>query len=363
MLQSPEGGTTSLPQYLQKRKPLAPTTDVRQQIGVQKPPMTQPSVAPPAGQGTKPSVTSTSKVTAPQPVAKLIVPPAPPPPAAPTNPFMQPAKNPADQNNDGVPDDIRNYTLPWGKQTPGNVNDYDQNGLPDAPGTPIKNPGPGLGAVQANPFMAPKSQAPAGRVGANGPMYFNDTPGASEFQASQAATSGQPSGANFSMGNFGQFLEQMMGGSRYTDPQIQQMRTQSTNQLNDIRRQEEDRAKVDAARRGVYYGSPLTNSLGDISERFIRGQADAETNLMKQIADANAMDRQNNIGNIFKYGQGELDSQETQAGILEKLAQLGMQGGPTLNGAFGSFDSLQGPQSADDTSMWEMIGRAFGGRV
>ena len=419
MIQSPEGGTTSLPQYLQKRRPLTPTATAP---AVQKAPTTAPTIQPPAGQGTKPAPTNVA-TAAPQPVlqhdpnvglAKPIVPAAPPPPAA-TNPFM-PARNPADQTGDGVPDDIKNYTLPWGTQRPGVVNDYNQDGQPDAPGTPIKPSTGGIGAVRpdtnpflqmtgidmnspeyaaamekqrewmrlnpnapilnfsggasaSNPFMTsmtsrPTAQAPAGRVGSNGPIFFNDTPGANEYRASQTGVnaSAQPSGAGFRMSNFGQFLEQMMGGNRYTDPQIAQMRTQSTNRLDDIRRQEEDRAKVDAARRGVYYGSPLTNSMGDISERYVRGIADSETDLMRYVADANANDRQSNIGNIFKYAQGELDNQTTQASILEKLAQLGMQGGPTLNGAFGSFDNMQGPQGGGvDPAVWEMLGRVFGG--
>jgi hypothetical protein len=91
------------------------------------------------------------------------------------------------------------------------------------------------------------------------------------------------------------------------------MEDQFTRNNTDLRKQEESSAIGDAAKRGVYYGTPLTNSMGDIRERFIGRQADSQNALLKQIADSKQEDQNNAIGNVFKYGEGENANQQTQS--------------------------------------------------
>lgn len=307
MATSPVGGTTSLPEYLQKRKPatgvsLTNPTQGSGMIGGMTRPATQPAVGP----GSQPPRNMTDALGGPQPsqpqvgtavphdpnagLPKPIIPPPPPPPAA---------------------------AVPTGG---------------------VVNP----------------SGTPGGTTGSN----VAPAPG----QTGQAAP-----GAPISMGNFRGVLEQILGQAvggqgRYGNDLVERMR-ESMNQRNtDLRKAEEQNAIADAAKRGVYYGTPLTNSLGDISERFLQRQTQGETDLLQRIADAQAMDQQSAIGNIFGFGQGELAANNASLNQQIALAQLGMFGGPTIPGAMGDFNSLPGPQSPDMTEYYKYLGSIWGGQ-
>jgi hypothetical protein len=173
-------------------------------------------------------------------------------------------------------------------------------------------------------------------------------------------------GAAIGMGNLKGVLEQILGGTvggqgRYGNDLIQHMEDQFTRNNTDLRKQEETSAIGDAAKRGVYYGSPLTNSMGDIRERFIGRQADSQNALLKQIADAKQEDQNTAINNIFHYGEGENANQQTQSSILTALANLGMAGGPSMSGAYGDFNSLPQPGVSDMSDVYKLLGSLFGG--
>jgi hypothetical protein len=176
---------------------------------------------------------------------------------------------------------------------------------------------------------------------------------------------GKPGGA-IGMDHLKGVLEQILGGTvggqgRYSNDLIKHMEDQFTRNNTDLRKQEESSAIGDAAKRGVYYGTPLTNSMGDIRERFIGRQADSQNALLKQIADSKQEDQNNAIGNVFKYGEGENANQQTQSDILAKLAGIGMSGGPSMSGAYGDFNSLPQPGVSDMSDVYKLLGSLFGG--
>lgn len=274
---SPQGGTTSLPQYLQQRKPTSPGafTGSDSTAGSARP--TKPTVTPPASGA----------------------------PAAPGAP--------------GAPAPVAGAPT----MTPHPVS---------STGNPIIPPAP--------PAAVPVAQAPA-------VLKPGDT--------------GQPApGAPVPLQNLRGLIEQMLGNNnRYDDATVQGLRDSQKHDLQDTQRTEEDRLRTDAASRGVYRGSGLSTSLGDASQRYTRGLADAEANLQGRVADARAQDKQSAIGNAFQFGQGEMQNQSLIANILSMLAQQGGAGGPTIPGATGDIGALPGPAPADYSSIYQLLGTLF----
>lgn len=365
MATSPVGGTTSLPQYLQKRKPVdGAGAGSPYSTPVQKPPATQPTAGKPV---MNPGAPQTNVATAQQPIhdpnlglAKPIVPPAPPPPQAlgmpntPPNPLIQ------QMTNAGVRNAAPAGGMPWQVGGAGGTGAPTPNApggsTPGATPPPAANPPAPAPAPAAPPAAAPPAQPPAPNMDPAAPTI-------------EAGHTGQAApGSPIDVSNFQGVLEQILGqsmggGGRYGNDLIKNMMQQNTQRNNDLRKTETDQATADAASRGVYYGSPLTNSLGDISERYVTRQGEAQNQLLQQIADAQATDQQNAVGNIFNYGQGQQQNSAQQMNLMLALAQLGMMGGPTIPGATGDFGSLPSPQGGDMSQFYQWLGSAFGNKA
>jgi hypothetical protein len=125
-------------------------------------------------------------------------------------------------------------------------------------------------------------------------------------------------------------MDMLDHSSAYDAQQVDAARKQGVQNLDDQRRMAEDRAKADAANRGVYYGSPLTTSLGDINSQFLRGQSDLETNLIRDQAQRQQQDRMSAIQAILQYGQQQQNGQAMDNDLWFKLMQLGYGGYPQL---------------------------------
>jgi hypothetical protein len=127
-----------------------------------------------------------------------------------------------------------------------------------------------------------------------------------------------------------QLMEMLHNPSRYGAEQAQATRTQGYQKLDDERKLAEDRATADAAKRGVYHGTPLTNSLGDIGERYLRGGADLETNIDRDQAQNFQNDRMNALKMIFEYGANQRLDKKQQDDLWLELLRLGYVGGPDM---------------------------------
>lgn len=313
---SPQGGTTSLPQYLQSRqkdKPGATNAQTKPTVGAAAPQPGGAQSQPGANQlgavaGAVGQAQSMQPPVAAPVAGGVAVPPPPPPPAT-----------------IAAPPQMANA------------------GAAPKPGSPWAT----VGAYQPPPKPAASPTAtPA------------PTPAPSPAQPAPPAA-GQPPAEPQGIGLLGIIQQMLNGGGRYSGEQVQGMRDSFTNQLTDRRRQEEDRLKAEHAARGTFYGSGLNTSLGDASERFQRGMADAETGLMRQVADANQQDKLSAIQAAFGFGQGQLQSQELQARILEMIAQQGMAGGPTIPGAVDAYGQLPMPGGGFDPAVFETLGSIY----
>lgn len=261
-LQSPQGGTTSLPQYLQQRQPTPPKpaagpTSLSGQTGaaLQKPaqqPQTEPTTTPPKTQTTS----------------------AAPPGGAPN-------------------------VTPVGTQNT-NVN------VPPPP-----------------PPAAPAPPAPL-----------------SGLQQTIA--------------------DQITNPGAYGSAEIEALRKSGMQNLEDLRRSEQDRLTSEFAGRGMLRSSGLNTSLGDLSERYVRGAQDLEADLLEKAANSRQQGLQNAIGNALGFGQGELANNQFLANLQLALMQLGMQGGPTIPGAVGDYNSMPIPGVTDNSWIYQLLGSLYG---
>lgn len=129
----------------------------------------------------------------------------------------------------------------------------------------------------------------------------------------------------------------MNSPSAYDQSVVQQTRQQGYAKLDDERRAAEERAKIDAQGRGVFFGTPLTNSLGDINERYLRGGADLEANLVRDQASRYQQDRMSAIQAILQYGQQQMQGQQMGDDLWLRLLQLQQAGMPQIPNPSGSI--------------------------
>ena len=97
--------------------------------------------------------------------------------------------------------------------------------------------------------------------------------------------------------------------SAYGADQVDAARKQGYQKLDDTRKLMQDQAIADASRRGVYNGTPLTNSLGNIDAQYMRDATDLETNLSRDQAQRYQQDRLGAINAILGYGQQQQQGQ------------------------------------------------------
>ncbi len=108
-------------------------------------------------------------------------------------------------------------------------------------------------------------------------------------------------------------------------------------------------AQADAAKRGVYYGSPLTTSLGDIDTQLQRGAGDLQSNLLLNQAQTMGANQQNAIQNVFQYGQNQNQADQFQANLGLQEANSGFAGAPTSDNAFNQAMGLGQPTTVAGT--------------
>jgi hypothetical protein len=160
------------------------------------------------------------------------------------------------------------------------------------------------------------------------------------------------------MNRLQQVIEQMLGQpGAYDSPLIQQLRESGMHNLEDLRRTEEDRLRGDAASRGVYRGSGLSNSLGDLSERYVRGAQDLEADLLEKAANSHQQGLGQAIQSAFGYEQGQQQYNQQQIQLLTTMAQLGMLGGPNIPDAVGQYGTMPLPTPGDNSWIYQMLGQ------
>jgi hypothetical protein len=298
MLNSPDGGTTSLPQYLQKRTQTQPQT---QATGATPPPATM-----------RPLQTTANTQAA----------PAPKP------------------NQGGV-------SLSNPKPTSGMV------GGMTAPASP------GMVGSQPIPPAPPPPMAPpasAGMTPGGTTVTRTATSGAPAVAPPPASGESAQAGLGLS-----ELIKRMLGGEgRYGDQQIQDMRTASQQRLDDERRLSADRLTASANSRGMLRSSGLNTSLGDTEDRYLRGMMESEAGINKQVADAKQQDLLSAIQAAFGYGDGQQRNSAQEQNFMLALAQLGLAGGPTIPGAVGDFGSLPSPGVPGNDGFYEWLGTLFG---
>lgn len=189
------------------------------------------------------------------------------------------------------------------------------------------------------------------------PGHFNPVPQQPVLQQPQ-----QPENPN-SIKNLQSIIEQNIGKTRFDLPAADSIFKHFSRNLEDTAKLKGSDAIADASRRGVYYGTPLTTSLGNIDTELQRGKADLATNVLFSAAQTGMQDNQLGIDNAFRFGElarsGELQDREFAA----LMAQLGMAGELTPGQALASYGPIQQPQGSSlDPAIFAQLGSLFGGQ-
>lgn len=198
----------------------------------------------------------------------------------------------------------------------------------------VNNGSPQLAPVPTTP--PPGTVPPPPPAPAPAPVATQPAPGGTEPVLKDEAAGNQTK-----MGDelFKQLMDLLtrQGSTWDGTKEAEGLRSQGYAKLDDERRLAEDRAKADAAARGVFNGSPLTNSLGDIGERYLRGGADLETNIQRDMGQRGEAWQQQELENkrraiemIFGYGDRQQQQGQFDDELWIRLMELGLVGGPQM---------------------------------
>lgn len=276
---------------------------------------------------------------------------------------LQPARAPVTQPGAGSP-----YAKPKLPPAPGaspqggttslpqHLATSPSNNIPLAGGNPYSvggktlTPTPGGGAPMGgggSPYVPPAPPAapvPASQPPATVPPAPPATPQVSMDPGAVPGPLGATPGNNQKMGDelFKQLMEMLKNPSRNSAAEVDLARSQGRDALRQELTQQEDRARADAGNRGVYYGTPLTNTLGDIGQQYARKLTDLESNLELDQARNYQQDRLAALNAIFQYGQGQQNAQNSQNDLWIRLMQLGLLDGPQYPGVSNTIPMPQG---------------------
>lgn len=204
-------------------------------------------------------------------------------------------------------------------------------GMPGAKvpgGANLSNPAgpgaaPGSGAMPGGtgPMAPPPASTPPGTVPPPPPVAPPVAP---------TPPAAAPPDKNQVMGNdlYDELLKMFHNPSRYDEAGA---RTTGMHALQDEQTIARDRATADAANRGVFYGSPLTNSYGNIDDRFLRETGDLESKIAQDKASNFQNDRTSALDAIFKYGGMQQLDKQHQDDLWLELLKAGYIGGPDVN--------------------------------
>jgi hypothetical protein len=254
-----------------------------------------------------------------------------------------------------------------------------QTGLPGVSSLPGAAGGPS-GVPQIAPpapGITPAAQLP-GRTGntlpninmgmAEAPL-LTPGPGAPAAQGApppQAAGGSAPqtTGSN-ALSNLGDVLSQHLADpSRFDLPEVQKaydfFKTDLTNQA----KLADAQATGDASARGVYYGSPLTTSLGDISTQLQRGLGALSTNIGLEQAQTQGQDLTAALAQGLQFGGQAMTGQNLAFNQALQAASFGEYGVPTMTGMFGGALGAMSPMLAYgqyNPQMFQSIGASLAG--
>lgn len=208
-------------------------------------------------------------------------------------------------------------------------------GVPFGPGAPVTEP-----VRRVQDFITPAGGQPPAPTGPG------DRSRAEELfrQRTQGDVLGGQRPEAISLFNLGGLLERRLARpSRFDLPVVQESFDFLSQDLEDEARRAESQAVADAARRGVFFGSPLTTSLGDISERLQRGRAGLATDLLLEQARTAGGDVSNAIAQALQFGRAGTEAQAVQGDIARAMLSLGLAPAPTIGGATQGIAGIQPP--------------------
>ncbi len=153
---------------------------------------------------------------------------------------------------------------------------------------------------------------------------------------------------------------QLANPSRFDDETFKQVFGFAKGELERDRDAALDAATADAQARGVFFGSPLTTSRGDIQSEFGRGLGALGSNLLLEQARTGGQDQQAAIANAFRFGENQLGADQFAAQLGLGTAGLGFEGAPDINQGINAIGNLPIAQPGGTSDLFGQVGNIAG---
>jgi len=164
------------------------------------------------------------------------------------------------------------------------------------------------------------------------------------------------------LGNLGGLIErQLANPSAFGSSQVQDAFKGLVGQLDESAETANQRAIADAQSRGVFFGSPLTTSQGDIATQLQDAKGNLATQLLLNQAQTFGQDQNAAIGNAFRFGENQLGADQFAASLGLQSFGAGNQGAPNINSAANAIAAqpLPAPQGGSNAALGA-LGALFG---
>lgn len=238
---------------------------------------------------------------------------------------------------------------------------------PPSPQGAIGGPLTGTMDMEALSHMSPQQieafvRATSGGQGGQGMMTgFMDgaAPGA-PAGTPPPAEGGRP---GIPIQQLGQVIEERLANpSRFDLPAVQQAYEFLSGDLEQTAAREGAAVRSDAARRGVFYGTPLTEGMADVRERFIRGKGDLATQLLLAQAQTQGSDAASAVNQASDFGQRAEDNSFRRAELNDRIAARGEGGDASVAQGIAALLGLPSGGEAGDNGIYALLGQLFAQR-
>ena len=142
--------------------------------------------------------------------------------------------------------------------------------------------------------------------------------------------------------------------------EIEALRESGRVEREQQRRAQTAALEADAARRGVFFGTPLTTGLGEMEAAIQRSADQTERDILQLVAEATERSSQATLDDALQFLGMAGNEQQAMNQLAVAAAQLGQQGGIDPNSALALLMGMGGDAGGIDPNLLAFFGSLFG---
>jgi hypothetical protein len=174
---------------------------------------------------------------------------------------------------------------------------------------------------------------------------------------------GDPNAGGNPLGGLAEIIAGLINNPNpYEMDDIQRMREFMAGERDRTRKLRTADLTTNAANRGVFYGTPLTTSLGNLETELSRSEAQYDTELTRMAAEGRQNALSGYLGQALQFLTGAQGDQSIANQLALGAHGQGIMGGPDMNNAIQQLMALQGtgPGQLDSAMITNLLGILFG---